>query len=130
MVRCQDIDVDSCFATDGLTGNAIAADAMETDAMENNAMETDVMETSTRDDTTKDKKICFILFRKFVKEVCHRDEATLYNSHVFSTFKILVRMKQYKDDLLASCLQLLLSLPKELVEMELDGLVQALQVSK
>jgi DNA-dependent protein kinase catalytic subunit len=37
-------------------------------------------------------------------------------------------MKQYKDDLLASCLQLLLSLPKELVELEFEGLVPALQV--
>ena len=42
--------------------------------------------------------------------------------------QVLVRMKQYKDDLLASCLQLLLSLPKELVELEFEGLVPALQV--
>lgn len=41
---------------------------------------------------------------------------------------MLVCMKQYKDDLLASCLHLLLSLPKEIVEKELDGLVPALQV--
>ena len=37
-------------------------------------------------------------------------------------------MRQYKDDLLASCLQLLLSLPKELVELEIESLVPALQV--
>ena len=37
-------------------------------------------------------------------------------------------MRQYKDDLLASCLQLLLSLPNELVECEIDTLVPALQV--
>ena len=38
-------------------------------------------------------------------------------------------MRQYKDDLLASCLQLLLSLPKQLVELEIEDLVPALQVS-
>ena len=37
-------------------------------------------------------------------------------------------MKQYKDDLLVSCLQLLLSLPNELVEPEFPSLVPALQV--
>ena len=37
-------------------------------------------------------------------------------------------MKQYKDDLLVSCLQLLLSLPNELVEPEFSSLVPALQV--
>lgn len=37
-------------------------------------------------------------------------------------------MRQYKDDLLASCLQLLLSLPNELVRHEFQGLVPALQV--
>ena len=50
------------------------------------------------------------------------------NNHSSLLMKILVRMKQYKDDLLASCLHLLLSLPKQLVELELEGLVQALQV--
>ena len=51
---------------------------------------------------------------------------TCHTSFFFS--QVLVRMKQYKDDLLASCLQLLLSLPKELVELEFVGLVSALQV--
>ena len=37
-------------------------------------------------------------------------------------------MRQYKDDLLASCLQLLLSLPNELVRPEFQALVPALQV--
>ena len=37
-------------------------------------------------------------------------------------------MKQYKDDLLVSCLQLLLSLPNELVEPEFANIVPALQV--
>ena len=43
--------------------------------------------------------------------------------------QVLVLMRQYKDDLLASCLQLLLALPKQLVELELEALVPALQVS-
>ena len=44
------------------------------------------------------------------------------------TMQVLVRMKQYKDDLLVSCLQLLLSLPNELVKPEFPNLVPALQV--
>lgn len=43
-------------------------------------------------------------------------------------YQVLVRMKQYKDDLVASCLVLLLSLPTELVEQEVQGLMAALQV--
>ena len=42
--------------------------------------------------------------------------------------QVVVRMKQYKDDLLVSCLQLLLSLPNELVKPEFSNLVPALQV--
>ena len=42
--------------------------------------------------------------------------------------KVLVRMRQYKDDLLVSCLNLLLSLPNELVEPEFPNLIPALQV--
>ncbi len=38
-------------------------------------------------------------------------------------------MKQYKEELLVSCLQLLLSLPKEIVQLEISSLVPALQVS-
>ncbi len=38
-------------------------------------------------------------------------------------------MRQYKDDLLASCLHLLLALPEQLVELEIEALVPALQVS-
>lgn len=41
-----------------------------------------------------------------------------------------MRVKQFRDDLLASCLQLLLSMPRELVECEgmIESLVPALQV--
>ena len=42
--------------------------------------------------------------------------------------QVMVRMRQYKDDLLVSCLQLLLSLPNELVQHEFPNLVPALQV--
>ena len=39
-----------------------------------------------------------------------------------------MKVKQYKGELLGSCLQLLLSLPNELVLCETDSLVPALQV--
>ena len=39
-----------------------------------------------------------------------------------------MRMKQYKDELLASCLHLLLSLPWQLVQVNIAALVPALQV--
>ena len=48
-------------------------------------------------------------------------------SHIY-LLQVVVRMKQYKDELLVSCLQLLLSLPNELVELEIESLVPALQV--
>ena len=55
------------------------------------------------------KEACFLLFTKFVKEV-------------------LIRLKQYKDDLLAACLQLILALPKEVVSAQMVAIVPALQV--
>ncbi|XP_065898419.1 DNA-dependent protein kinase catalytic subunit-like isoform X2 [Dysidea avara] len=57
-----------------------------------------------------EKQLCFSLFSKFVKEV-------------------LVRMRQYKDELLSSCLQLLLSLPRQLVQVDIAALIPALQVA-
>ena len=59
--------------------------------------------------TTSDRQASFLLFAKFTKEV-------------------LVRLKQYKDDLLASCLHFVLSLPHEIVQAEVASLVPALQV--
>lgn len=56
-----------------------------------------------------EKLNCFFLYKKYIKE-------------------IYVRMKQFKDELLASCLEFLLSLPKELVEHNLDEVFDALQV--
>ena len=67
---CQDIDVNS-------PGELSKDDAMETDVMETetDVMETDVMETKAMEAKTIetsiiDRKVCFVLFRKFVKEVC------------------------------------------------------------
>ena len=37
-------------------------------------------------------------------------------------------MKQYKDDLLAACLTYILALPRQIVAMEIQALVPALQV--
>lgn len=56
-----------------------------------------------------DKQACFILFSKFTKEV-------------------LIRLKQYKDDLLASCLFLILSLPHQVVENQVHDVIPALKV--
>ena len=56
-----------------------------------------------------EKLNCFFLYKKFIKEV-------------------FVRMKQFKDELLASCLEFILSLPKELVVCNLDEVFDSLQV--
>ena len=56
-----------------------------------------------------EKLNCFYLYKKYIKE-------------------IYVRMKQFKDELLASCLEFLLSLPKELVVCNLDEVFDSLQV--
>eukprot|EP00058_Branchiostoma_floridae_P019566 XP_002605056.1 hypothetical protein BRAFLDRAFT_85202 [Branchiostoma floridae] len=66
------------------------------------------MDTEGRD-RSSEGQACFTLFRKFVREV-------------------LVRLKQYKDDLLASCLLLVLSLPHQIVQSEISSLVPALQI--
>jgi len=47
---------------------------------------------------------------------------------VFNKLQVLVRMRQYKDELLSSCLQLLLSLPRQLVQVDIAALIPALQV--
>ena len=54
------------------------------------------------------RQVCFTLFSKFIKEV-------------------LVRVQQYKEELLASCIQLVLSVPKQFVE--IATLVPALQTA-
>ncbi|XP_022778667.1 DNA-dependent protein kinase catalytic subunit-like isoform X5 [Stylophora pistillata] len=59
---------------------------------------------------TSDCMKCFVLFHKFTKE-------------------IVVRMQQYKDDLLFSCLLVVLSLPLELVTLDLVSSVAALKLT-
>lgn len=56
-----------------------------------------------------EKLTCFYLYKKYIKE-------------------IYIRMKQFKDELLASCLEFLLSLPKELISFNLHEAFESLQV--
>ena len=42
--------------------------------------------------------------------------------------KVSVKMKQYKDELLASCLTFVLSLPHDIIELDVSAYVPALQV--
>ena len=44
------------------------------------------------------------------------------------TGEVVVRLKQYKDDLLAACLTFLLSLPHQVVSAQIHNLIQPLQV--
>ncbi|GAB1300036.1 DNA-dependent protein kinase catalytic subunit [Apodemus speciosus] len=57
-----------------------------------------------------EKYSCFALFAKFGKEVS-------------------VKMKQYKDELLASCLTFVLSLPHEIIELDVRAYIPALQMA-
>ncbi|XP_053785435.1 DNA-dependent protein kinase catalytic subunit isoform X4 [Desmodus rotundus] len=57
-----------------------------------------------------EKYSCFALFAKFGKEVS-------------------VKMKQYKDELLASCLTFILSLPYDIIELDVRAYVPALQMA-
>uniref|UniRef100_A0A8D1F779 DNA-dependent protein kinase catalytic subunit n=1 Tax=Sus scrofa TaxID=9823 RepID=A0A8D1F779_PIG len=57
-----------------------------------------------------EKYSCFALFAKFGKEVS-------------------VKMKQYKDELLASCLTFVLSLPHAIIELDVRAYVPALQMA-
>uniref|UniRef100_A0A3P9NWB4 DNA-dependent protein kinase catalytic subunit n=1 Tax=Poecilia reticulata TaxID=8081 RepID=A0A3P9NWB4_POERE len=63
---------------------------------------------STQDDTVR--SACFALFSKFGKEVC-------------------VRMKQYKDELLASCLTFVLSLHHNIVALDMKAYCPALETA-
>ncbi|XP_052014740.1 DNA-dependent protein kinase catalytic subunit isoform X2 [Apodemus sylvaticus] len=57
-----------------------------------------------------EKHSCFALFAKFGKEVS-------------------VKMKQYKDELLASCLTFVLSLPHDIIELDVRAYVPALRMA-
>ena len=56
-----------------------------------------------------EKYNCFYLYKKYIKE-------------------IFVRKKQFKDELLAACLEFFLSLPKELVIANLHEVFESLEV--
>jgi DNA-dependent protein kinase catalytic subunit len=60
-------------------------------------------------DLDKEKISCFLIYKKHIKEV-------------------FVRMKQFKDELLAACLQFLLSLPKQFIETNLIDSFHCLEV--
>ncbi|XP_067887902.1 DNA-dependent protein kinase catalytic subunit isoform X2 [Heterodontus francisci] len=68
--------------------------------------------TKTRKQYPKnsEKFACFALFGKFGKEVA-------------------IRMKQYKDELLASCLTFVLSLPHDIIELDIKIFIPALQTA-
>lgn len=57
-----------------------------------------------------EKLHCFYLYKKYIKEIS-------------------LRMRQFKDELLASSLEFMLSLPKELIVLNLHEVFDALQVS-
>lgn len=52
----------------------------------------------------------------------------IHNLFAFFLIKVSVKMKQYKDELLASCLTFVLSLPHDIIELDLRAYVPALQV--
>lgn len=54
--------------------------------------------------------LCKILFSKFIKEV-------------------LVRIQQYKDELLISCLELILSIPASFLKEDISGFISALNMA-
>ncbi|KAL4240201.1 hypothetical protein ACF0H5_000995 [Mactra antiquata] len=81
-----------------------------------NELEKEDIKTETMDIDITDhvghtqKYFCTILLKKFLKEV-------------------LVRLKQYRDDLLASCLTFILSLPQEIIIDQMLDIVPAIQVT-
>ncbi|GAB5583955.1 DNA-dependent protein kinase catalytic subunit isoform X1 [Prionailurus iriomotensis] len=68
------------------------------------------LKSQTQSPEDPEKYSCFALFAKFGKEVS-------------------VKMKQYKDELLASCLTFILSLPHDIIELDIRAYVPALQMA-
>ncbi|XP_029779032.1 DNA-dependent protein kinase catalytic subunit [Suricata suricatta] len=68
------------------------------------------LKSQTQSPEDPEKYSCFALFAKFGKEVS-------------------VKMKQYKDELLASCLSFILSLPPDIIELDIKAYVPALQMA-
>ena len=79
-------------------------------SVDNNDGSSSCNETMQIDDPIHFEKLnCFNLYKKYVKEIS-------------------VRKKQFKDELLASSLEFVLSLPKELVDSNLEDLFESLEV--
>lgn len=80
-------------------------------------------------DFTSEKWLCYILFIKFSKEVrlLIQSEVFFYNE---CFFQVLIRMKQFKDDILCSCLEFILELPVEIVSNDNHLFVPAIQARK
>ncbi|XP_047579540.1 DNA-dependent protein kinase catalytic subunit isoform X2 [Lutra lutra] len=68
------------------------------------------LKSQTQSPEDPEKYSCFALLAKFGKEVS-------------------VKMKQYKDELLASCLTFILSLPHDIIELDIRAYVPALQMA-
>ncbi|XP_032697085.1 DNA-dependent protein kinase catalytic subunit isoform X1 [Lontra canadensis] len=68
------------------------------------------LKSQTQSPADPEKYSCFALLAKFGKEVS-------------------VKMKQYKDELLASCLTFILSLPHDIIELDIRAYVPALQMA-
>ena len=77
------------------------------------------METDER----TDRQSCYYLFSSFIREVRERNFL-----NIFEIFQVVIQMQQYKDDLLASCLHLILVLPKEMVVSDFKELIPAVKV--
>uniref|UniRef100_A0A452TWS2 DNA-dependent protein kinase catalytic subunit n=1 Tax=Ursus maritimus TaxID=29073 RepID=A0A452TWS2_URSMA len=75
-----------------------------------NAKKIKYFEGQTQSPEDPEKYSCFALLTKFGKEVS-------------------VKMKQYKDELLASCLTFILSLPHDIIELDIRAYVPALQMA-
>ncbi|XP_044937720.1 DNA-dependent protein kinase catalytic subunit isoform X2 [Mustela putorius furo] len=68
------------------------------------------LKSQTQSPEDPEKYSCFALLAKFGKEVS-------------------IKMKQYKDELLASCLTFILSLPHDIIELDIRAYVPALQMA-
>ncbi|EAL66880.2 DNA-dependent protein kinase subunit [Dictyostelium discoideum AX4] len=75
-------------------------DIMDIDDTDNNSNSNNKINKKLTNSLEEDKNNCFILFKKYIKEVSN------FISH-------------YKDELLSSCIELLLSLPKQLISIPL-----------
>lgn len=80
-------------------------------------------------DADPDREACFTLFRKFIEEVFRTRVAYFARRRYQRFLQVLERVKQYKDDLQASCLRLVLAMPGEFIERGVTVVIPAVQVS-